>query len=242
MVLVILATLASPVAGQSDLEALYSLTLNFTPKDPSWSGPACQWKGVECNATGGVFAIAWDSQREVESLSGYPNFTMLPQGLQVLRLETNQMTGTPNFVTLPQGLQVLDLSRNQLTGTPNLTALPQGLQQLGLETNQFTGSGFFFSGRDVWCTVGMSHASSMLGMCGVGYDGIFNCTAGVWQCASAAPSPSSFGSDGLAGGAIAAVVIGVFVLVLILAYCVRVQKSHPYVRVPDLPPYHTIRG
>ena len=65
MVLVIVATLASPVAGQTDLEALYSLTLDVTNKDPTWSltTPPCQWKGVSCNATGNVTQISWGFMR-----------------------------------------------------------------------------------------------------------------------------------------------------------------------------------
>ena len=174
-VLVIVATLASPVAGQTDLEALYSLTLNVTNKDPSWNikVPACQWKGVLCNATGSVVQIIW----ELMGLGGYPNLATLPQGLQQLLLSSNKLTGTPNLAALPQGLEGLHLDANHFTGTPNLETLPQGLQELDLSFNQFKGSGMFSSGA-VWCP----SSGVEKNMCGVGVNGTFNCIKGLWEC------------------------------------------------------------
>ena len=64
VVVVVVATFVPPVKGQSsDLDALVSLSSGITPKDPSWSKttPACQWKNVDCDATGSVREIHWSS-------------------------------------------------------------------------------------------------------------------------------------------------------------------------------------
>ena len=122
----------------NDFTALLFMTLQITNKDPTWSQltPACQWKGITCNADGRVKQIVWYNM----NLGGYANLTTLPRGLQQLDLSYNQLTGNPSLTNLPQGLQQLDLDRNQLTGQPFLATLPKGLQQLYLSFNQLTGT------------------------------------------------------------------------------------------------------
>ena len=205
----ILVTSASPVAA-SDLNAMLSLSLHMTGKDPSWRFDVspCLWHYVLCNAAGNVTEIHWGSTWYPTGgllLGGYANLTMLPQGLQVLDLNGNQLTGTPNLASLPQGLQKLFLDGNQrLTGTPNLASLPQGLQKLTLYGNNFTGNGTFIPSLpfpEGWC---LNPQYNMCGASqyGVGRDGSFGCPAGTWHCQPDCTwnCPSGVARVGQAGG------------------------------------------
>jgi len=123
----------------SDLEAMVLLTMDWSPKDPSWTPqtPVCQWVGVTCNnQTMRVTQFIWSGHL----VKGTFNTTQVPSGMQFLSLYNNQLSGTPDLSALPTYMQTLDLGDNLFTGQPNLSNLPKGMQYLYLGGNKLSGN------------------------------------------------------------------------------------------------------
>ena len=127
-------------------------------RHPTWndSTPGCTWKGVQCDDSGHMKHIDWDSwKRKAHGppLKGFLNWDFLPRSTQSLRVGSNQLSSVPcctnqchssgvitvDLRSLPQKIERFELGGNKFTGGLDLTALPSQLRVLYLETNSFNG-------------------------------------------------------------------------------------------------------
>mmetsp|Transcript_28375 Transcript_28375/g.39330 ORF Transcript_28375/g.39330 Transcript_28375/m.39330 type:complete len:197 (-) Transcript_28375:307-897(-) len=111
---------------------------NLDKIDPTWNitTPACEWNGVNCDASNGLISsFDWGDR----GMSGTPMWEYLPSSITYIRLAFNSLSGPVPFGDLPRNMTVLNVTQNMFSGELDFGALPTTMKNLFLSRNEFSG-------------------------------------------------------------------------------------------------------